>query len=99
MARAIRKPRQYQYDKRNFYDLPGWKRWRIVRFEAIERAGGVCEICHKNSATQVHHWTYDSEGWERPSDLSAVCDDCHLMIHYGESEHTGGGQLPLQLKH
>lgn len=32
-------------------------------------------------ATQIHYRTYERLGKERPSDLHAVCDPCHIEIH------------------
>jgi hypothetical protein len=33
--------------------------WAQKRQAAHERAGYVCEVCHKNPSTEVHHKTYE----------------------------------------
>ena len=47
--------------------------WTRVRNEHLARCQGVCEICHRARACQVHHWTYVRLGYEHPQDLCAVC--------------------------
>ena len=58
--------------------------WRERRNQAMERAGGRCEICAR-PAVDVHHRTYRNVGAEPPQDLLAVCRSCHSVIH----GHTG----------
>jgi hypothetical protein len=53
-------------------------RWEVIG----NRAGGVCENCHKAFATQVHHLRYPAGRREEARDLMAVCDRCHHLFHY-----------------
>lgn len=54
--------------------------WRERSSAVIERAGGVCEACGKNRATQAHHKTYEHVGGEPLFELVAVCEECHRQI-------------------
>jgi hypothetical protein len=58
--------------------LSGCDRWYSnLRWQVInDRAGGICERCHKDSATQVHHLCYPRGCREQARDLLAVCDLC-----------------------
>ena len=57
--------------------------WRALRWYVInDRAGGVCEQCNFEFATQVHHLVYPSGRREQASDLLALCDDCHHAMHF-----------------
>ena len=56
-------------------------RWQQIRREHLEFADYWCELCKKERACQVHHWTYVRLGYEHPNDLSAVCVTCHHRIH------------------
>jgi hypothetical protein len=44
-----------------------------------------CERCLR-PATDVHHITYERRGREKPSDLMALCRDCHRAVHGIESD-------------
>lgn len=59
--------------------------WRQRRRPALYRAKGRCEICSQPEylvgKLQVHHLTYERIGEELPSDLEALCDECHHMVH------------------
>jgi hypothetical protein len=46
------------------------------------RAGGACEICHRQDSLQLHHMNYRSVGYELPSDFKQVA----LASHW----HRGG---------
>lgn len=60
--------------------------WATRREKVMKRAGGVCEGCRENRATQVHHLTYDNVGRELLFELVAICDDCHEIAHSGGEE-------------
>jgi hypothetical protein len=49
--------------------------WYVIN----ERACGICERCHKEPATQVHHLRYPRGRREQARDLLAVCDLCHYL--------------------
>jgi hypothetical protein len=56
--------------------------WRERREYILQRANYTCEKCGKRSATEVHHLTYIRVFNELPSDLLAVCKQCHYEIHW-----------------
>jgi 5-methylcytosine-specific restriction endonuclease McrA len=55
--------------------------WRERRVAAFRRAQGICERCKQRPATQVHHLTYIRVFSELPTDLQALCKECHAKIH------------------
>lgn len=72
--------------------------WRVLRWEVMARAGGVCEVCHKNDATEVHHLVYPVSRRERASDLYAICNDCHYRLHFPRpADNDNTPQLPLAI--
>lgn len=81
----------------HYYRLSPARRWRKIRFERIELAGGVCEVCYVNAATQVHHVSYAGGDWPRLMDLRAVCDRCHARIHGVLEPANDNEQLVLEL--
>lgn len=61
-----------------YLSSPEWARRRAL---VMRRAGGICEGCGEQAATQVHHLTYDNVGAEFLWQLVAVCGDCHARAH------------------
>lgn len=55
--------------------------WERTRHDAIERAGGRCQLCNKDKRLQVHHRTYERRGCEEPGDLTVLCSHCHAKFH------------------
>jgi 5-methylcytosine-specific restriction endonuclease McrA len=55
--------------------------WRRRRELVFDRAGGLCEGCRKQTASQVHHLTYDHVTDEFLWELVAICDECHRRVH------------------
>jgi hypothetical protein len=56
--------------------------WRAKREEAIERAGGRCQLCNVAAPVlHVHHRTYERVGRELPGDLTVLCGPCHRRYH------------------
>lgn len=55
--------------------------WIELRRQVLDRAGGRCERCGQERATQVHHLTYRRVGAEWPQDLQAICNGCHEHHH------------------
>jgi hypothetical protein len=48
----------------------------------LKRANYSCEKCKDWPATEVHHLTYVRVFNELPSDLIALCKQCHAEIHW-----------------
>ncbi len=80
---------------RRLYDFQWWRnlRWQVLN----ERAGGICEKCHKEFATEVHHLTYPVGRREQARDLMAVCDGCHYLLHYQTPANDNFEQEELPL--
>jgi 5-methylcytosine-specific restriction endonuclease McrA len=57
--------------------------WKQRQRKILERAKHVCEACGAETATHVHHLTYDHVGQERLWELVAVCPECHDFLHNG----------------
>lgn len=55
--------------------------WREKHNLIMQRAGGMCEGCGKQKATQVHHLTYTHAGNELLWELVAICDTCHDRLN------------------
>ncbi len=54
-----------------------WKERRSLR---LEHDGHRCQDCGE-SATEVHHLTYERIGEEQLGDLLSLCRECHRMRH------------------
>jgi len=56
--------------------------WKTLRSEAIERAGGTCQLCNSDrQPLHVHHRTYERIGCEDPGDLIVLCAEHHKQFH------------------
>jgi hypothetical protein len=65
-----------------YYSSPQWKEKRKYRLQLNWRMHyGLCEVCSKNKATDIHHITYERFGNEWLLDLAAVCSSCHVSYH------------------
>jgi hypothetical protein len=64
----------------------------IVRWKVTLRAKGRCEDCGQRRPLELHHRTYWTKnvhsswrepifGYEKESDLAALCRDCHYGRH------------------
>lgn len=56
--------------------------WADLRKMVFGRSRGVCEVCEKATATQVHHVRYPKVfSDDHPDNLLALCDACHKKQH------------------
>ena len=56
--------------------------WRYRRQSALDAADRACQLCNsRNKTLHVHHRTYERRGFELPSDLIVLCEDCHGRFH------------------
>lgn len=55
--------------------------WQLRRSLVLKRAGGICEGCMLEKATEVHHKHYDHAQNELLYDLVALCRGCHMKAH------------------
>ena len=71
----------------------GHEFWREKCEYVFKRANGKCEKCGKRPPTEVHHLTYIRVFQELPSDLLAVCRQCHAEIHWRQPANDNQIQL------
>jgi 5-methylcytosine-specific restriction endonuclease McrA len=56
--------------------------------------GGMCERCGQRRATDAHHRKYTAKGGpDAPSNLAAVCRQCHDEIHLNPPAGRAGGWI------
>lgn len=68
-----------------------------VKKYALLRANGICELCGKNAPfisssnypfLEVHHiYSLVDDGPDLPSNVSAICPNCHREAHFGYNRH------------
>ena len=70
-----------------YQDYLNHPKYKAVRAQALARAGGICEQCHKGGVSEVHHVQYPPWGTfeENADHLLAVCHRCHCQIHDKEN--------------
>lgn len=57
--------------------------WYQIRRQVILRANYRCERCEcVPDRFQIHHRTYARLGFEKLSDLQALCIKCHKEVHH-----------------
>lgn len=71
--------------------------WRERREWIMKRAEGICEKCKKRRATEVHHLNYLRVFNELPTDLVALCRQCHSEIHWMTPANDNQLELDLDL--
>lgn len=53
----------------------------VIRARCILRCNGYCEVCHKNTAREIHLKTYASNLWKTTvDDCVATCPECHPQL-------------------
>lgn len=80
--------------------LTSWG-WKLKCMQVMTRAGGICEICKVNIATETHHKSYAHLGFEPLHQLMAVCSKCHKWVHGRQvklPKPANDNQLKLPLK-
>lgn len=56
--------------------------WRELRRRVLKRDGGVCRVCLRAKAFEIHHVLFRSLGGkDEARNLIAVCRTCHEDIH------------------
>lgn len=55
--------------------------WAAIKKQIHERDKYTCQKCLKSPSEHIHHLTYKNLGNEKPEDLLAVCEACHVEIH------------------
>ena len=75
--------------------------WRLKSDRARAAADFRCQVTWNGVrcecyATQTHHDTYRRLGFERPSDLRAVCRRCHMRLHGIVQKAANDNQLEFE---
>ena len=86
---GVRRQKEFEAKKESFrealaeyYQSEEWIRKRGLRHRLNEKLfNGLCEMCFGQSATTIHHMTYDRLYNEWIFDLAAICQDCHASLH------------------
>jgi 5-methylcytosine-specific restriction endonuclease McrA len=55
--------------------------WKLIRAEALQRAGNKCQACGSRHNLNVHHNTYERLWHEEPEDMVVFCSRCHQVFH------------------
>jgi 5-methylcytosine-specific restriction endonuclease McrA len=71
--------------------------WRKKRRLILARNDDNCERCGIGHATEVHHLTYKRVFKERPSDLQALCSECHRFTHGKTTVDPSKGAIEMTL--
>src|SRR5262245_39740263 len=71
--------------------------WHERRQWILKRARGICEMCRKRPATEIHHLTYKRVFNENPADLMALCRQCHAEIHWRQPANDNQIQFRFDL--
>lgn len=64
-----------------YLKTPGWYK---IRQAVLTRDNNLCQACLRNTATHVHHLSYDlynQVGRSAAFELVAICRACHEQIH------------------
>ncbi len=81
------------------------KNWQEIANAVKEKADWKCSKCGadfkkdkstRGNSLQVHHWNRIPED-NRPENLVALCNSCHLAYHRGKKGNVTIGQLSLNL--
>ena len=69
----------------NYMDMLNDPKWKIKRFEILERDNHKCKKCGSKKKLQVHHIYYSAKfkaPWEYPNEcLITLCEHCHKVSH------------------
>ena len=79
------------------------RKWKEL--SAAAKKAGICSCCGKKTTLDTHHKTYARLGFEKDSDLTALCRACHAREHgiYSEDDmldfntRQSGGRLAYLL--
>lgn len=57
------------------------KHWKRIKEKALKRAKYKCALCSYPGSLQVHHNNYKCLYWEKKSDITVLCRNCHARHH------------------
>lgn len=73
--------RYYNSPWYKYYLYLGSDTWKQKRKLVFERDSTLCQICKTETATEVHHLSYQNIYNEPLEDLIAICQVCHKKEH------------------
>jgi len=71
-------------DQVDYHEYIQSEAWKQKANDAKDAAGYRCQLCNTSgyvSELHAHHRTYERLGAELPTDLIALCDECHKLFH------------------
>lgn len=93
LREMYRAARNHAWEEKRASDNEAWREWydrylaspewHRKRQLVLKRDGYRCRGCDQQTATQVHHLTYERVGREMLFDLVSICDRCHKLCHAG----------------
>jgi len=96
---ALQQRREASHQKE--YDAYRYSpKWMEKRRKVFERANGICEGCREQTATEVHHLTYEHIYNEFLFELVALCRSCHNQVHASkgvEAKNLGSDDALIEL--
>lgn len=84
-----------EYEQKREYALNEYSeylksdKWKAKRLRVLKRDNYQCKACESNTATQVHHLSYEFIYNEPLFDLVSVCKTCHDKIEYLKLKKKG----------
>lgn len=73
--------RYYNSPWYKYYEYRSSNNWKEKRKLIFERDNKTCQICKIDTATEVHHLSYQNIFNEPLEDLVAICFNCHRKEH------------------
>jgi len=66
----------------SYYEYLRHPKFLAIKAEAQRRAGGSCEVCHKQQDLEPHHIRYPAWGtFDTPENIVMICRKCHCIVH------------------
>ncbi len=63
--------------------------WQATRKRMLRHVGSRCQMCHGESVhLEVHHWTDENLGREKPEDLIVLCESCYAQMQPDKQEEV-----------
>lgn len=55
--------------------------WQSLAATCKRLADNRCQVCNQLAPLHAHHRTYERRGFEKPTDVIALCEACHTLYH------------------
>jgi hypothetical protein len=77
---ALLSARMRELNEMDYSEFLQTPEWLEKRAQVLERDGHRCVVCNSKDRLEVHHRTYERRGYERLSDLTTLCHECHELF-------------------